>query len=250
MSKTILRILSIFVVIITLASCTPDAVTGDISGSGGIDEVKTIIFTGDSITDAGRDKEISEGMFLGNGYVSLINEALKERYSENVPLILNSGVSGNTVAQLSSRFKADVDSFSPDWLVLLIGVNDAYSEWSDLGLKCDPENFRKSLQRIFHDYAFAYKKVFILTPFYIEQHDISTKRTEYLDKYVDVLSDVASENENTVFINVQEIFDNKLQEIGNDSFLQLSPDRVHLNEEGSMILRDAMLEAFGVDLSE
>lgn len=238
--------------VISLPSCKPVNQTGTLSEPelGGITEVRTIVFTGDSITDAGRDKKISDGMFLGTGYVSLVNDTLLKLFSENTPAILNSGVSGNTAMQLCSRFGNDVDAYSPDWVVILIGINDAYNEWTDPDSGCDPENFRKYLRRIFHDYAFAYKKVFLLTPFYIEEHDASVKRTEYLDKYVDVLRDIVSENENAVLVNVQKLFDRKLQEIGSSSFQKLSPDRVHLTEEGSVIVKDALLEAFGIGVSE
>ena len=211
---------------------------------GGICSVNTIVFTGDSITDAGRAKIIVPQMELGNGYVEMISRSVISEYGEDAPVILNSGVSGNTAQQLYSRFSSDVDAFSPDWVVILIGINDAYNQWSALTTTHTSENFRKYLDRIFHDYAYMYKKVFLVTPFYIEEHSVSEKRTQFLDAYLEALYEVANFNSNTVLVDVQELFDNKLAEIGSDKFALLSPDHVHLTNAGNQIIVDALLKAF------
>ncbi|MHB8963516.1 MAG: DUF459 domain-containing protein [Saccharofermentanales bacterium] len=230
-----------------LASCTYGARIPESSSSqepGGIGSVHTIVFTGDSITDAGRAKTIAPHMELGNGYVEIISRSIVSEYGEDAPLILNSGVSGNTVQQLYSRFSSDVDAFSPDWVVILIGVNDAYNQWSTLSTTHSPEIFKKYLDRIFHDYAYMYKKVFLVTPFYIEEHSVSEKRTQYLDAYLDILYEVANSNSNAVLVDVQQLFDNQLAEIGADGFAILSPDHVHLTNAGNQIIVDALLKAF------
>ncbi|MHB1454166.1 MAG: SGNH/GDSL hydrolase family protein [Saccharofermentanales bacterium] len=240
---TILLLAGIFF----LVSCdygTPISEGTSSRESGGVISVKTIVFTGDSITDSGRDKTIEPQMELGNGYVEMISRSIVSEYGEDAPLILNSGVSGNTIQQLYNRFPSDVDAFSPDWVVILIGINDAYNQWSAQSTTHSPEIFKKYLARIFHDYAYMYKKVFLVTPFYIEEHSVSEKRTQYLDAYLEVLHEMANSNSNTVLVDVQKLFDNQLAKIGAGKFALLSPDHVHLTNAGNQIIVDALLKAF------
>ena len=55
---------------------------------------------------------------------------------------------------------------------------------------------------------------------------------------------MADSNSNTVLVDVQKLFDNKLAEIGADKFALLSPDHVHLTNAGNQIIVDALIKAF------
>jgi lysophospholipase L1-like esterase len=88
-----------------------------------------ILFQGDSITDAGRNKEemaFNNQRALGTGYAMLTSAALLEKYASLDLKIYNKGISGNKVFQLAERWDKDCLELKPDVLSILIGVNDIW----------------------------------------------------------------------------------------------------------------------------
>jgi lysophospholipase L1-like esterase len=88
-----------------------------------------ILFQGDSITDAGRnrnDNSFNSTGALGAGYPMLAGAELLEKYASLKLKVFNKGVSGNKVFQLAERWDADCLSIKPDILSILIGVNDIW----------------------------------------------------------------------------------------------------------------------------
>lgn len=97
---------------------------------------RRILYIGDSITDAGwglaggsalntnqRDMT-SLDHILGHGYAMLCGAWYQTVYPEANYEIINRGISGNTLANLASRWETDVIANSPDVLSILIGTND------------------------------------------------------------------------------------------------------------------------------
>ena len=87
----------------------------------------TILLQGDSITDAGRKRDIADANSqpaLGNGYAWLAAAALLVDHVDDELNIFNRGVSGNKVFQLDERWQTDCLDLKPDVLSILIGVND------------------------------------------------------------------------------------------------------------------------------
>ena len=88
---------------------------------------QTILFQGDSITDAGRNREetgYNNPRALGSGYAMLTAAILMEEYAGLNLKIYNKGISGNKVYQLAERWDIDCIDLKPDVLSILIGVND------------------------------------------------------------------------------------------------------------------------------
>jgi len=88
-----------------------------------------ILFQGDSITDAGRNKEdnsFNNPRALGSGYAVLAAASLLEKYAPLNLKIYNKGISGNKVYQLAERWDKDCLEIKPDVLSILIGVNDIW----------------------------------------------------------------------------------------------------------------------------
>lgn len=83
--------------------------------------MKTILFMGDSITDCGRDKK--DPASLGNGYAMLAARALEAKYPGQFTFV-NRGVSGNKVTQIYDRRQADIFDVKPDFMSILVGIND------------------------------------------------------------------------------------------------------------------------------
>jgi lysophospholipase L1-like esterase len=104
-----------------------------------------ILFQGDSITDAGRNREDmnpNSQRALGTGYAMLTAASLMEKYASLDLKVYNRGISGNKVYQLAERWDKDCIELKPAVLSILIGVNDF---WHKFNGQYDgtPEIYRK-----------------------------------------------------------------------------------------------------------
>jgi lysophospholipase L1-like esterase len=88
---------------------------------------QTILFQGDSITDASRNRTVLEpnvARALGTGYPLLIASDLLLGKPDRGYRFINRGISGNKVPDLAQRWSSDTVALRPDILSVLIGVND------------------------------------------------------------------------------------------------------------------------------
>ena len=86
--------------------------------------MKKFVFQGDSITDSNRSRE--DGTWnLGYGYPDLVAADLSFKYPGEFQFI-NEGVSGDKTANMYARITEDVLEHKPDYVSVLIGVNDAW----------------------------------------------------------------------------------------------------------------------------
>lgn len=86
-----------------------------------------ILFQGDSITDAGRNRDVKDPnnqSALGGGYAFLAAADLLNTFPEKNLKIYNKGISGNKVYQLAERWQTECLDLKPAILSILIGVND------------------------------------------------------------------------------------------------------------------------------
>jgi lysophospholipase L1-like esterase len=84
-----------------------------------------ILFQGDSITDAGRSRELD--FVRGNGYPTIVAAKLGYEYPNQYEFI-NRGISGNRVTDLLARIQCHMINLEPDVMSILIGVNDVWHE--------------------------------------------------------------------------------------------------------------------------
>ena len=87
----------------------------------------TVLFQGDSITDAGRNRGNAQPNVagaLGTGYPLLIAAAELASHPERDLRFFNRGVSGDKVPDLQARWTGDALDLKPDVLSVLVGVND------------------------------------------------------------------------------------------------------------------------------
>ena len=92
-----------------------------------LDNNVTVLFQGDSITDAGRSR-VNDGE-LGHGYVALAAAWFSALYPEKRVRFLNRGINGNRVKDLRARWQSDYLDLKPDWVSILIGVNDTWRHY-------------------------------------------------------------------------------------------------------------------------
>ncbi len=92
-----------------------------------ISDNQTVLFQGDSITDAGRDRE--GGVALGSGYANMTAAWFSALYPAKQVRFINRGVGGNRAKDLRQRWQADCLDLKPDWLSILIGINDTWRRY-------------------------------------------------------------------------------------------------------------------------
>ena len=83
-----------------------------------------ILFQGDSITDAGRNRE--DIHILGYGYPKFAAELITADHPKTDFEFINLGISGNKAEDLRARWQADCIDHQPDVVSILIGVNDTW----------------------------------------------------------------------------------------------------------------------------
>lgn len=86
-----------------------------------------VLFQGDSVTDAGRSR--TNDNELGNGYPKMIAALFSAKYPEKNINFINRGISGNRVKDLQDRWKEDCVDLKPDWVSILIGINDCWRRY-------------------------------------------------------------------------------------------------------------------------
>src|SRR6476619_6024420 len=82
-----------------------------------------IVTFGDSIVNQGGAAAVTSG-YSGVGFFPYANEALSNAYAWRT----NAGIGGNTTAQMLARMAVDVLIESPDWVLVLGGINDITSD--------------------------------------------------------------------------------------------------------------------------
>lgn len=121
-------------------------------GVASLPEDAVVLFQGDSITDAGRDRNAANPNHpggLGRGYPFLIAGGLLRDHAASGLRVFNRGISGNKVPDLQKRWQQDCLDLNPNVLSILIGVNDIWHKLNGRydGSVADYESgFRQLLQ--------------------------------------------------------------------------------------------------------
>ncbi len=208
-----------------------------------IPENSKLLFIGDSITDCGRERPVGEDDGLGNGYVSLINAFLCSACPPQDIRVLNVGVSGDTVRDLDARWQSDVVDIRPDWLSIMIGINDVWRHFdSPLGTEeqVSLEEYASVLERLVQATRPRLKGLILMSPYFIEPSRVDPMRS-MMDRYGRVVQRLAPQYQ-AVFVDTQAALDAAL---GCTDALSLAADRVHPNLTGHMILARTFLSAVG-----
>ena len=99
-----------------------------------IEKNDCFLMIGDSITDVGRAQPVAEifpwqANSLGAGYPNVVAGMLGAYYPELRIRVVNVGTSGNTARDLAARWDRDVFALKPDWVSMLIGINDVWRQF-------------------------------------------------------------------------------------------------------------------------
>lgn len=115
------------------------------------------------------------------------------------------GISGNTSRDLLARWDADVNALDPDYVVVLIGINDVWRQFDSPArpeASVSPEDYEANLNAICDK---TKAKLIFMTPYYLEpnKNDAMRKRT---DEYASICKQIA-EKRNIPVIDLQAAFE-------------------------------------------
>lgn len=129
-----------------------------------IENGKRLLFIGDSITDAGRwdvedrfhgltsfSKRVAEYINNVNGCVSVE--------------VINRGVSGFRSGELLNKFDEFVTDLKPDYVVMMIGINDTWHNFSPDRTKTTMEMYDENVRKIIDGIEKLGAKLIVMEPF-------------------------------------------------------------------------------------
>lgn len=207
---------------------------------------QTLLFIGDSITDCGRRRPVAADWGFGDGYVHLVNSLLMAFQPQRTIRIINTGVSGDRVVDLEARWQSDVLDLAPDWMSIMIGINDVW-RFFDRATdpdKVDSERYEATYRRLLDRTRPTLDGLVLMTPFFLEANAADPMRAQ-MDAYGAIVKQLAQDYDAT-FVDVQAAFNDYLAHRPTQS---LCADRVHPNQVGHLIIARAFLNGIDFDWS-
>jgi lysophospholipase L1-like esterase len=207
-----------------------------------------ILFQGDSITDAGREKQkevTNNAASLGTGYAFMSASRILEHFPEKNLQVYNRGISGNKVFQLADRWEKDCIQLKPELLSILIGVND-YWHMRDGKYNGTSEiyenDFRELLNRTKE--SFPNVKLVICQPFGLTgTRVVNDEWMKPFLPYQEVANKIAQEF-GAIWVPFQKVFD---EAVKHAPATYWSGDGVHPSIAGAQLMANAWLaEVFGI----
>ena len=197
-----------------------------------------ILFQGDSVTDAGRDKR--NYYDLGNGYPKYAAELIAKAYPHKDIEFINLGISGNRTDQLFDRLYKDAIAFQPDIISILIGINDVWHRHgADKIATTDAQielNYRTILEEL---RAKTNAKIMILSPFLLDC-ECKPEIREDLKNVLPIIKRLAEEYAD-VFVPLNDYFDEAMKTMPEPRYY--SKDGVHPNENGAVFIGQIYADA-------
>jgi lysophospholipase L1-like esterase len=199
----------------------------------------TVLFQGDSITDAGRDRQGGED--LGRGYAMLAAAWFAARHPERRVRFINRGIGGDRIADLEARWQADAIDLRPAWLSIMVGINNTWRRYD----RDDPTPhdlfeaiYRRILGRARDELG---ARLVILEPFIVPVSEQVERMREDLDPKIAIVRRLAREHE-AIYVPLDGIF---AAAAARREPAFWSADGVHPSLPGHALIAQAWLAAVG-----
>lgn len=204
-----------------------------------------ILFIGDSISDYNRAKPVGEGLFeaLGTSYVTDVAAQFTCMKPDMKLRFVNMGTGGNRVRDLKARWQTDVFDQKPDWVSVLIGINDVWRQF-DSPLQVEehvyPDEFESTYDELIRTTLPKVKGMLLITPYFMEPNKADPMRAR-MDEYGAIVKKLAAKYH-------QPCLD--LQEGWDKLFTHMHPcniawDRIHPNHVGCVYIANQILQTVG-----
>ena len=213
-----------------------------------IKDNSVILFQGDSITDCLRtyDGDFGSGMVqkteIGYGYPYMVKNYVDTFFPESGIKIYNRGISGNTSTDLVNRWKEDCLDLKPDYLSILIGINDVSRRYNEGDTKITTLLEYENNLRLIIDQTKKVNEecsIILLEPFLIPCSKERDRFREDLDLKIQVLRKISREH-NAIYIPLDGIFSSICTNI--ELAKELSHDCIHLSKKGHSILARSWID--------
>ncbi len=210
-------------------------------------KMKNLVFIGDSITDAKRDRSAESQLpfSYGSGYVFFVAGELASKYPQEY-CVLNKGVGGNNVTELYARMKTDCWLNKPDVVTITMGINDvcfeAYTK-NPNGVELD--RFERMYRNLIED-TFKYCgkiPMILIRPFILSCRKDDSLFDEFLvevKEYSKIVEKLSVEY-GLQSIDLQGDFEELARKCGEEHVLY---DGTHPNIAGSKLIADKWLKVF------
>lgn len=216
-----------------------------------LDDEQIVVFLGDSITRAN----------FGSNYINALKKLFLEKSITNNFEFINAGQDGDMIDDLLRRVEDDVLSHGPDWVVVLIGINDVFYEsiiMARLAME-GPERRSHAYRHLVEHFKSNYTKLIDVIREDIQNLAIcTTTATEGVMSY-DIVEKLAlvndairelAETKGCRLIDVNQAFKISLEQLTVEKphrEYHLTVDGVHLNKHGAQVVADAMFKFFIAD---
>ncbi|MBM3214723.1 SGNH/GDSL hydrolase family protein [Candidatus Poribacteria bacterium] len=201
---------------------------------------ETVVFMGDSITDAGWRGDSARS--LGGGYVAQIADLLAVLHPERSVRIVNHGNSGDRAIELDKRWDEDVIALYPDWISVSIGINDVWRRFAGLVEHAVAiEDYRRLYRGLLERTRARTKAKLILMETSVIGEDLENDTNRYLEMYNQAIHEFAEEFD-AIIVPIRNAFRTAIA--GRPGFAWTG-DGVHPLPPGHMLMAVAWLRAVG-----
>ncbi|MBN2020843.1 MAG: SGNH/GDSL hydrolase family protein [Sedimentisphaerales bacterium] len=204
---------------------------------------QTILFIGDSITDAERNSRAYKP--FGLGYIHFVANFLLAKFPAYNLNIINRGISGNTVRDLKNRWQRDCLNHKPDILSILIGVNDVWRQFFDrpalnraVFIDEFETTYRQLLTEVRQNY---YSRLIICEPFMFCDNSNDPVFAQ-LRRFIEVVHKIAADF-NALLVPFQKLLDEQIKTVPPPKW---SLDMVHPEVWARAWLAQQWLTATGI----
>lgn len=230
---------------VSASGCSHSAKRSSVATCAGlIGKGDVVLFQGDSITDAGRDRgresNVNDPSALSSGYVRFISAQLLADRADADLKIYNRGISGNKVYQLAERWDKDCIALKPNVLSILIGVNDIWHKLDghyDGTIEIYEKDYRALLERTKRELPDV--KLVVCEPFVLRCGAVNEKWFPEFDGFRAAAKNVATSFD-AVFVPFQSAFDEAVKKAQPAHW---AGDGVHPTMAGAFLMAQTWLAA-------
>lgn len=210
---------------------------------------KTILFFGDSITDANRLKEDqmewNKAHRLGTGYVGFIAAQHLYQNPGCATKFVNKGIAGNRIKDLYCRLHDDVIIEKPDVISIMIGINEVWCKQNATG-EVEPQRFLFTYRAILDEIKEKLGEIpiVIAEPFCLPNERLEGGYDSWAKLLAPLqeMSEIAANEYGCRYIPMQEILNSLLAKAPAEYWLW---DGIHPLSAGHMAIAQAWIKIAG-----
>ena len=197
-----------------------------------------ILFQGDSVTDAGRDR--SNLADMGEGYPKFASAMIQDSYPDGSFEFVNLGISGNRTEHLVARLESDFIEIQPDIVSIMIGINDVWHHYAHEFVETTDEQFEKNYRIVLDAIKSRTKaRILMIQPFLLETVDPAKQELcEELARKQAIVKRLADE-----YADAYLPLDEVLHSMTEEEPAYYAADGVHPTPDGACCIGEAYLGA-------